>query len=271
MCRLHLSLSCLIVGGLVCFSSQDVRAQSPDDNTGIVRVTDCADNLSPDSGGEPLYGVGSGAACPPGGGHCPGHHGHHGHLCNKGPHCQHLSLTAYRILDWFNPHGIGTHSPDHGWAPPAKRPIYRADVVYNKMYPDAWTGQSSTAPQMRVPTVYMPTDTTQLGYYYQKVPYWQPSLGAIPPAPTPSQWHVSLCEVPGTGPHPAGVIFGTAPRVAPAQSGSPSGEHVVNPQGTLTSPTPAAPVDDLPPSPLPAEGSNLEKPAASPNLLPVRP
>src|SRR5690606_22022975 len=62
----------------------------------------------------------------------------------------------------------------------------------------------------RLQPVYMPTDTTQLGYYYQHVPYWLPRPNAVPPAPRPADWHVSMCQLETHG-HPAGVIIGTAP------------------------------------------------------------
>src|SRR5690606_14167039 len=34
----------------------------------------------------------------------------------------------------------------------------------------------------------MPTDTTQLGYYYQRAPQWMPTPGMIPPPPWPSNY-----------------------------------------------------------------------------------
>jgi hypothetical protein len=70
--------------------------------------------------------------------------------------------------------------------------MWRRGVAYNKFFPDAWTGQPSApvVPGMpRAPWVYMPTDTTQLGFYYQHVPYWQPVYGMVPAAPNPNDWH----------------------------------------------------------------------------------
>lgn len=271
--------TCLVVGGLGWIMAESAAAQSPD-STGIVRVTDSAEaaNGAPlEEGGIPR------ADCPPGHGagvygYCPhGHryglrHGHHGlHGQPYGPiegwgfhywHgvcCPHCSLTAYRILDWFNPHGLGTNSPDHGWCPPAKRPLYRADVVYNKMYPDAWTGAAAShaVGGPRPPVVYTPTDTTQLGYYYQKVPYWTPQPGMIPPAPVPSQWHLSLCETGDYRHHPAGVVFGTAPRIAPTSAPVMAPQVIdqpaIPPAGELVNPS-----------------GGLERSAVSPHLLPIQ-
>src|SRR5690606_31408820 len=39
------------------------------------------------------------------------------------------------------------------------------------------------------PQVHMPTDTTQLGFYYQRVPTWAPVPGMIPPPPNPADYH----------------------------------------------------------------------------------
>jgi len=68
-------------------------------------------------------------------------------------------------------------------------------VAYNKFFPDAWTCQppAPAVPGMpRAPWVYMPTDTTQLGFYYQQVPDWRPVAGMVPAAPNPSEWHQPL-------------------------------------------------------------------------------
>lgn len=41
--------------------------------------------------------------------------------------------------------------------------------------------------------VYMPTDTTQLGYSYGHVPYWMPRAGMVPPVPHPESYHLRVC------------------------------------------------------------------------------
>jgi hypothetical protein len=59
---------------------------------------------------------------------------------------------------------------------------------------------------MAAPHIYMPTDTTQLGYYYQHAPAWTP---APPPgAPIPSHWHRSMCEIGACQMCQQGVIYG---------------------------------------------------------------
>ena len=39
------------------------------------------------------------------------------------------------------------------------------------------------------PMIYMPTDTTQLGYYYHRVPTWMPNPSMIPRYPDPTRFH----------------------------------------------------------------------------------
>jgi hypothetical protein len=43
------------------------------------------------------------------------------------------------------------------------------------------------------PAVAVPTDTTQLGYYYNQVPTWQPKPNMIPGIPNPDSWHIRRC------------------------------------------------------------------------------
>ncbi len=84
-----------------------------------------------------------------------------------------------------------THSPDHGFSVPGKWPIHRRGVQYTNFYPHTWAGMEGPAvgevPQY--PMVYMPTDTTQLGFYSQHVPFWQPQPNPMPRRPIPAQWH----------------------------------------------------------------------------------
>jgi hypothetical protein len=51
------------------------------------------------------------------------------------------------------------------------------------------------------PTVYQPTDTTQLGYYYNKVPTWQSRSDMIPGVPYPGNFHARVCPQGGAGCH----------------------------------------------------------------------
>lgn len=87
-------------------------------------------------------------------------------------------------------------SPDFGWSPPSELPVTRVPVGYQRYWPSRWTGEEvaekgSAPPQF--PVVYMPTDTTQLGYYYSIVPSWQPNRAMLPPAPRSEDWHCRGC------------------------------------------------------------------------------
>lgn len=111
--------------------------------------------------------------CPGGGygrGNCYGRRG--GHACPFGEHyCK--------------------HSPDYGYSPPAKYPLQRRGVEYSYYYPSKWYGAGGENFQYpQAPMVYQPTDTTQLGFYYQHVPFWQPQPDRLPARPIPAQWHI---------------------------------------------------------------------------------
>jgi hypothetical protein len=87
--------------------------------------------------------------------------------------------------------GRATYPPDFGWTRPVNVPIQRTPIEYTKHTPDHWYGQPWSAQNRNVrryPTVYTPTDTTQLGYYYNRVPTWQPDPSMIPPPPWPADW-----------------------------------------------------------------------------------
>lgn len=95
----------------------------------------------------------------------------------------------------------------------------------------------------------MPTDTTQLGYYYQKVPTWAPVPGRIPPAPQPGEWHYY---------GPTATAYAPCPTMA-VEAGEPT-----EAQGTDEE---AAPVPPMPEESV--EKINLERSATVPNLIPI--
>ena len=189
-------------------------AQQTPDSVGLVRISDGrvrsngqqADNQTvmqtgghligmrgaPSSGGSCPSGGGNGVGgcptgnCPTGGyrasgacrsGQCPGCRGGlHGKFCE---HCC-------------------KHSPDYGYSPPAKYPLQRRGVEYNSYYPANWYGAGADYSQSQAPMVYQPTDTTQMGYYYQHVPFWQPMPNRLPERPIPAQWHITAPAVQAT-------------------------------------------------------------------------
>lgn len=96
------------------------------------------------------------------------------------------------------------HSPDYGYGPPAKYPLQRRGVEYQNYYPHQWYGAGADYSGSYAPMVYQPTDTTQLGYKYQHVPFWQPMPNRLPPKPIPAQWHITPPPVQATSYRPGG-------------------------------------------------------------------
>ena len=94
--------------------------------------------------------------------------------------------------------------PDAGRAPPAHVPVHHDGAWYGSYHPQALYGNPGGGFVANYPAVYAPTDTTQLGYYYTKVPTWQSRPDLIPPAPNPSNFHHRIC--PGGNCH--GGCFG---------------------------------------------------------------
>lgn len=109
--------------------------------------------------------------------------------CRK-QQCQDCCLAAG--LKWLIYDDYYICPPDYGWAVPTKVPVVRKGVSYYRYWPEQWygTGGSQAGMYQQYAMIANPTDTTQLGYTYQQVPYWQPQSGRVPPPPVPSQWHV---------------------------------------------------------------------------------
>jgi len=81
--------------------------------------------------------------------------------------------------------------PGTVWLPNV-HPVQRTPVVYQRYWPRKWYGMPGggiAADAPRAPVVYMPTDTTQMGFYYQRAPRWQPRPGMLPPPPNPWSMH----------------------------------------------------------------------------------
>ncbi|MFK7818418.1 MAG: hypothetical protein AB8G99_06855 [Planctomycetaceae bacterium] len=85
--------------------------------------------------------------------------------------------------------------PDSGWAPPASVPIIRNNAQYTNWWPQQWYGSPGFA-ATPYPMVYMPTDTTQLGFGYMQVPYWQRRAGSYPPIPDAAMYHTRTAPMP---------------------------------------------------------------------------
>lgn len=212
-------------------------------------------------------------SCPTGNcptGDCPTGHCRHGHSCKLGEHyCK--------------------HSPDYGYSPPAKYPLHRRGVEYDRYYPAQWYGAGADYSQSRAPMVYQPTDTTQLGFYYQHVPYWQPMPDRLPPRPIPSQWHITPPPVEasgfcrngycnydsyggncwhGHGGFRANRAFGWGPSSEyPVEyGGTPSTAYPTPQNGTGT--TAPTPVNPTPATPTPTQSAPVPLETQSPNDVP---
>lgn len=221
--------------------------------------------------------------------------------CNGGhcgfggnPHYGHCGLGCW--LNAHSPYHRCTVPPDHGFAPPAQRPIWPTPALYGRMF----AGQPGAAvdPAYRHPMVYMPTDTTQLGFYYQQVPYWQWRPGMIPDVPHPDEWHTPYTGVVFTGfedaasyhaeqgcppdgrPVDGSIVNGpvgipTVPSLPPGEAieSAPVPLHEVNPPYSAEPITPQlvppAGQDELVPAPPAPSGQDLGKSAAMPKLIPV--
>ena len=84
--------------------------------------------------------------------------------------------------------------PDYGWQAPVAYPVQRVPVGYTKWYPNQWYGLPGSQKPAVAPVAFMPTDTSQLGYYHQQVPTWQPlPPGSLPGAPDPRVLHNRVC------------------------------------------------------------------------------
>lgn len=223
-------------------------------------------------------------------------YGQCGDGCNG--HCGQCCIGQW--LNRHSPYHTCKLPPDHGFSTPAHRPMLPQPAMYRNMFPGSWTGQASTAdPGARHPMVYMPTDTTQLGYYYQQVPYWRTRPGMIPPVPQPGEWHTPETGVVFTGYEDAdpygmfggcpdgqvidgGIVNGSTIEGGSSQSYPSEGTPVQTSPVPMHESSPVAPYSPQPVNPqmvppshdiapeLPVEsGAPLGKSAASPQLMPV--
>ena len=117
--------------------------------------------------------------------------------------------------------------PYYNWHRVVRRPIWRTPVVYNRYWPNhyytggqAWSGVGAAQP---LPVVTHPTDTTQMGVYYQQVPMWQPNPRMVPPTPWPWDWHYTV---------PAQAVYGRGEWNTAERAGYGTGYQFVGEEGT---------------------------------------
>ena len=140
---------------------------------------------------------------------------------------------------------ILAYNPAAGFRPPQTIPIDRDAVIYHQYWPAKWYGQPGWRMAPSFPMVYMPTDTTQLGVYYARVPQWLPNPRMYPRPPRPDQWNrrVVMADHPATGGVGIGLEVGQ-----PVQPGEPVPDAVGSPApNALGSPAPVSLGSPAPP------------------------
>jgi hypothetical protein len=151
------------------------------------------------------------------------------------------------------------YDPARGYRAPDVAHIDREAVIYYRYWPQRFYGQPGYRLAPSFPMVYMPTDTTQLGVYYSRVPQWLPNPRMYPRPPRPDEWNrrVVLADQAGA----CGGVAGTAapeggmpapsdqPPATPnlGSASPPPGNLQPVPQRPL--PPPPAPQNALPPAP----------------------
>jgi hypothetical protein len=166
--------------------------------------------------------------------------------------------------------GVFTAAANNGY-PPARNPVERIPVQYLRYYPAVWYGLPGSTLPVVAPQVYMPTDTTQLGFYYQRVPTWVPVPGMIPGPPNPAMLQSYGSGVMGAaldGTTPVSTMGGASGETVTSErviSVRPLTTNGSNPPGHTASGQTATPPDVVPTPPAPA-GSRLplQPPAAPP-------
>jgi hypothetical protein len=158
-------------------------------------------------------------------------------------------------------------NPTRGFRPYASAPVYREAIVYYRYWPDKWYGDPSFNLRPMFPQVYMPTDTTQQGFYYARVPQWMPNPNMYPPAPRPEDWHRHVvyaggaCGSTSVG---AGMEMGTP---VPASSQPMPSQPGTNPPTNLGMPASPPPASAPVPQPMPPsamiQGGTVQPAAAT--------
>ena len=186
-----------------------------------------------------------------------GQGGYGGYCPNGGCPNSNCQMAAGPGLGMFAEHYC-TNSPDNGYSPPAKYPLHRRGVQYTSNFPNHWYGTPGGS-YVGAPMVYQPTDTTQLGYSYQHVPFWQPTPGMLPQRPIPAQWHITAPRVYASNFHNGG--YGGS--FSLNSSGYGFGHGYGCPCPHCQMPATTSPTNDVRPTPVP-----LNTPAPSTSIPP---
>jgi len=182
---------------------------------------------------------------------------------NGCPNCQQCEIPLVTPLAcWLIKPNAYILSSDHGWSYVIKRPIVTQNITYQHYWPQASQAAKNSrnrVPVSAYPMVAQPTDTMQLGYYYQHAPRWQPRPDMLPRPPIPSQWHIRKCGYRADGSYVVWVPLSRLPRqVSPVQQQQPP-----QPQTSPAKPSPqgSTPQSTSPrPVPAPSGGATAMKP-----------
>jgi len=166
------------------------------------------------------------------------------------PSCQHsMRVDRHGYGQCGNCNRRRRMSPGTGWCAPGKVIIQRQRVQYQKYYPNYWSGYGPGYGLPYAPMVYTPTDTSQLGYYYQHAPTWTTQPWRVPGPAHPAAWHNRFCGQCGHGLHRNRGIHhngyqGYGESYCPSCQAQPGG-HVM-PQQAAPAPEKAVPEIELP-------------------------
>lgn len=183
--------------------------------------------------------------------------GSEGVPCDSGSGIVEGDVGRFRLCGCLG--ALLAYDPARGYRAPDMAHIDRDAVIYYRYWPQRFYGQPGYRLAPSFPMVYMPTDTTQLGVYYSRVPQWLPNPRMYPRPPRPDEWNRRVVLAGQAGAY--GGVGGAAgpeggmptpsdqpPSMPNLGSASPPpGSMQPVPQRPL--PPPPAPLNALPPAP----------------------
>ena len=147
---------------------------------------------------------------------------------------------------------LDAYANAYGFTPPSRNPVERIPVQYLRYYPAVWYGLPGSTLPVVAPQVHMPTDTTQLGFYYQRVPTWAPVPGMIPGPPDPAYYNHYAYGIGG------GMVSTTTAVDGSVSTGDPNVRIISSrPLGTTADGTTTTAPGTLPVPPAPSGSSAL--------------
>lgn len=141
---------------------------------------------------------------------------------------------------------IIAYDPSRGFRPPQTVAVDREAIMYYHYWPAKLYGEPGWHLSPSFPQVYMPTDTTQLGVYYARVPQWMPDPRMYPRPPRPDEWGRRVVSADYAG----GNCHGGPAAAGPTPAGpTPADKPVPDAVGSPVGPPPANGQPAMPPAP----------------------